>query len=279
MKFLGTALFLLSNAALSYPLHQGILSKGSTTVTHSKELNLNLSLPFGEFISTGAWSAPGPNDFRSPCPGLNTLANHGAFPHSGKGLTKDIIVNGLSGVYNLSPFLAGTLFENAALALNLAEVGSSGQREIDLKVIREHGVIEHDASLSRYDYGDAGKDNFTPQEALVTQLKSFAVNGFLDWTGIAKARLLRIQQEQKSDPTFQNGLKESTLAIGECIFVIRILGDGDKIPVQWIDSWFLKEQIPQGWKAPSSQYGLLQIASDAIFFNTCITKVQLGLTC
>ena len=27
-----------------------------------------------------AWQAPGPNDLRGPCPGLNALANHGYFP-------------------------------------------------------------------------------------------------------------------------------------------------------------------------------------------------------
>ena len=30
-----------------------------------------------------AWVAPGPNDLRGPCPGLNALANHGYFPHNG----------------------------------------------------------------------------------------------------------------------------------------------------------------------------------------------------
>lgn len=29
------------------------------------------------------WVAPGPNDIRGPCPGLNALANHGYFPHNG----------------------------------------------------------------------------------------------------------------------------------------------------------------------------------------------------
>lgn len=29
------------------------------------------------------WIAPGPNDIRGPCPGLNALANHGYFPRNG----------------------------------------------------------------------------------------------------------------------------------------------------------------------------------------------------
>lgn len=48
-------------------------------------------LPFTTFNKnqlvdvTGAhkWVAPGPNDIRGPCPGLNALANHGYLPHNG----------------------------------------------------------------------------------------------------------------------------------------------------------------------------------------------------
>lgn len=48
-------------------------------------------LPFTTFdenqlvdvTGTHKWVAPGPNDIRGPCPGLNALANHGYFPHSG----------------------------------------------------------------------------------------------------------------------------------------------------------------------------------------------------
>lgn len=34
-----------------------------------------------------AWSPPGAGDVRSPCPGINSLANHGFLPHDGKGIT------------------------------------------------------------------------------------------------------------------------------------------------------------------------------------------------
>lgn len=48
-------------------------------------------LPFTTFnenqlvdvTGTHRWIAPGPNDIRGPCPGLNALANHGYFPRSG----------------------------------------------------------------------------------------------------------------------------------------------------------------------------------------------------
>ncbi|CAG8835038.1 22518_t:CDS:2, partial [Racocetra persica] len=38
-------------------------------------------------MSTHEWQAPGPDDKRSPCPALNTLANHGYLPRGGENIT------------------------------------------------------------------------------------------------------------------------------------------------------------------------------------------------
>ncbi|KAK1078388.1 hypothetical protein LTR33_007279 [Friedmanniomyces endolithicus] len=37
-------------------------------------------------VRLGSYQAPGPNDSRGPCPGLNTLANHGLINRDGKNL-------------------------------------------------------------------------------------------------------------------------------------------------------------------------------------------------
>ena len=47
---------------------------------------LHLFDPKLQYVSnTGkyAWVAPGPDDARGPCPGLNAMANHGYLPHNG----------------------------------------------------------------------------------------------------------------------------------------------------------------------------------------------------
>ena len=62
-----------------------------TEKEHEKRQSGPGNIPFTTFDEnqlidvTGehAWVAPGPDDFRGPCPGLNALANHGYFPHSG----------------------------------------------------------------------------------------------------------------------------------------------------------------------------------------------------
>lgn len=38
-----------------------------------------------------AWKAPGQHDQRGPCPGLNSLANHGYIPHNGIGTLDQFI--------------------------------------------------------------------------------------------------------------------------------------------------------------------------------------------
>ena len=66
-----------------------LLNKKDTT--NEKRQTGPAGLPFTTFNEnqhvdvTGdhKWIAPGPNDLRGPCPGLNALANHGYFPRSG----------------------------------------------------------------------------------------------------------------------------------------------------------------------------------------------------
>ncbi|KAF8809849.1 hypothetical protein BYT27DRAFT_7007632, partial [Phlegmacium glaucopus] len=56
-----------------------------------------------------------PSDSRSPCPALNTLANHSFIPHSGKALTFSQLVKALVLVYNISYTLAFLLASAAFL--------------------------------------------------------------------------------------------------------------------------------------------------------------------
>ena len=44
-----------------------------------------------------AWKAPGKNDQRGPCPGLNALANHGYLPHNGIGTIDQFIDSVMKG--------------------------------------------------------------------------------------------------------------------------------------------------------------------------------------
>ena len=72
-----------------------------TPCPHMKELAKRqapgVTPPFNakqQYVSTTgahAFKAPGPDDQRGPCPGLNAMANHGYMPHNGVGSINDFI--------------------------------------------------------------------------------------------------------------------------------------------------------------------------------------------
>jgi hypothetical protein len=73
---------------------------------------------------------------------LNTLANHGILPHSGKNLTQDVTVKALIDGVNFTPDL-GTFLFNFAITTNPDRNATS----FNLHQLGTHGILEHDASL------------------------------------------------------------------------------------------------------------------------------------
>ena len=115
-------------------------------------LSLLLSLTNAQDLST--WSPPGPGDVRSPCPGLNALANHGILPHNGKGMTIPILIKGLKDGLNV-----GADFGTTGI---LSVPDNLLATSFDLNNLDEHNFpIEHDASLSRGDYNINNGDNYS----------------------------------------------------------------------------------------------------------------------
>lgn len=73
---------------------------------------------------------------------LNTLANHGIFPHSGKNLTQNVTINALINGVNFTPDLGLFLFR-FALTTNPDRNATS----FSLHQLGTHDILEHDASL------------------------------------------------------------------------------------------------------------------------------------
>ncbi|KAH7872057.1 Chloroperoxidase [Lentinula edodes] len=108
-----------------------------------------------------AFIAPGQGDVRSPCPALNTLANHGYMyvfsfhvschlhpnsinsNRSGKGISASSLIDSLTSIYHLSLPLATTLVAGGFLSCSSGDIGEG----ISLHALAAHNKIEHDASL------------------------------------------------------------------------------------------------------------------------------------
>ncbi|KAI3326976.1 Cloroperoxidase [Xylariaceae sp. AK1471] len=213
---------------------------------------------------------PKSTDSRSPCPMLNTLANHGYLPHDGRNITAQDVGTAIVQSTNwVADF--GLLAANAALkklnltAFNLADLNSPAGGE-------------HPASLTRKDASSG--DSLSIDTARVQQLLADSSTNFLTIDSVAKSRN-RVDKISKPAPTAQ----ELAVGQGEAALMMLLMRDTYvslqtseqdpstfRAPKDRTRVWLLQEQFPtaQGWK-PAEQ--VVQLA-DLGPINTAIVSSQ-----
>ena len=188
---------------------------------------------------------------RSPCPALNTLANHGYLPHSGKGITTDKIISAFQISQN---FAADTVTGAAAGALALCSLETGVNcTSWDLDMLDKPHAIEHDNSLSREDY-NFGADNNTVFSPRVwgQVLRIWRGARIIDFKLANAAVLERVAVSSKTDaPGWY--VNASASSYHETAFYMSLFGDPVKGNARqdWINVWFEQERMPfeLGWTA------------------------------
>jgi hypothetical protein len=100
------------------------------------------------------FKAPGPNDSRGPCPGLNLLANYGYLPRNGI-VNMGQVLEATARGFNMGVDLATVLTTFAVLtdgdiATETWALGTSGNGNVG--GLNRHSTVEADVSPSREDY-------------------------------------------------------------------------------------------------------------------------------
>jgi hypothetical protein len=170
-----------------------------------------------------------------------------------------MFVAALTKTYNLDPSFAQELASNA-----ITGVGKPQATTIDLWDLNKHGIIEHDASLTRKDYIEG--DNSHVQPALVDALIADTDNtGYVTVRSLAKTRARREEESKKAGSPALAG-KAATLAIGETGLLLQALGhlegkgtkpNGWAAPVDAVRTWVGEERLPKGYTAPPKQISFL----------------------
>ncbi|KAK4618915.1 putative sterigmatocystin biosynthesis peroxidase stcC [Fulvia fulva] len=200
-----------------------------------------LALPTLSERDFTTWSPPGAGDVRSPCPAMNSLANHGFIPPSGKGLTQPIVTKGLADALNIGPDMANFLFAGGLLSAPQLLLGS-----FDLNMLNRHNFpIEHDVSLSRQDtfFGNNQPFNRTIFNEVLAFYKGME-NATIPVTW--QAKYARVQDSQKRNPDCTYGPRELLLSNGEAALYLSVLGDPTSgvAPVKYIKTFFEQERLP-----------------------------------
>ena len=240
-----------------------------------------------------AFIPPQAGDIRSPCPALNTMANHGYMcvvfffiimsncehilfyflttiaiqflsARDGKNISAMDVVRGLMSCYGLSTPCA--MFLSFVGFLILRKFG-----RINLYEIGRHNAIEHDASLVHHDTPEG--EAFAPIEidqslvdALVSDVKpslpEIAASSnptakfLMNYEDVARARVRREGQCRPVDSV------HAEIARGEMAIILGVweVKTENKVgvPVDYMKRWIGEERLPDEWKPDHSQ-GLLDV--------------------
>ncbi|KAI3621361.1 hypothetical protein WG66_014481 [Moniliophthora roreri] len=185
------------------------------------KLSASLSLVLAAVVTVTAsddhsWQAPGPNDLR----------------------------NG----YHIEP---------AALIL-AAKVGLTTSPEPEtftLDNLKQHRVIEHDASLSRQDF--AIGDNLHFNEAIFETLaNSNPGSNVYNVTSAGQVQQARLADSLARNPNVTNSQTEFGIRSFESALYLSVMGNGSAgvAPKSFVQTFFREERLPieEGWKRPSS---------------------------
>jgi len=185
------------------------------------------------------------NASRSPCPMLNTLANHGFLPRNGQDISKEDFNNAQVTALNFSPDLASqttnAMVSKLGAPRNLSDTFSLGE-------FSSHDFTEHDASLTRDDVlqGDATDVD----RGLVQKLIDDAKIPWLNTTSIGRARARR---EAESVAAGSPKLSSAFVASGqlESSFLLLVFGVGGEddpdargAPKEQVKEWLDVECFP-----------------------------------
>ncbi|KAK5677206.1 hypothetical protein LTS10_010395 [Elasticomyces elasticus] len=214
--------------------------------------------PPDHFSKTGVepvgheWQKPGRFDSRAPCPGLNSLANHGWLPRDGKNITySDIKTAALNGynytdnVYEIFYILATQVFTN---------VSTTGDpTTFNLEDLARHNTIEQDGSLSRNDFYFGGDNlHFSPQ-VWNPVARDLGLHGYgpkdsyVTNQTAAKAYMARQKAAWAANPRFTVDFAQRNGTRGTTALYLATLWDYEAkaAPKPWVNAFFSKSCCPE----------------------------------
>ncbi|KAK9774995.1 putative Chloroperoxidase [Seiridium cardinale] len=245
----------------------------------------------------GGYCPAASTDIRSPCPILNSLANHGYLPRDGRNVRVNDFTFAMKQV-GLSHALGATLsnpifiereadgkpqqrsffakvwyyLQNPwAIVFSAFGVRSPGQKDsmgkpcLNLDQLSIPGVIEHDISLSRRDYAQG--DNHTMQPDLVKALLASSSDGgkTLSAEDLIAFRQRRIEEQKVANAHLSPGAATNSIGNGEIGFILGIFGDGKKIKCDHVRAIFMEERLPvnEGWTKRTWTMGIVELVTTA----------------
>lgn len=207
---------------------------------------------------------------RGPCPGLNTIANYGYIPRNGVATVQELFVGvweGLSIAPDLSSLLimAGIIFKGDMKTLTVSIGGAVQNAGVG---IREHGILEGDASVTRKDLKLG--NNWAVDEGLLNQYKQEIEqygNGDVTPKVQAQSRLRAYTNSKENNNGFDFNPLRAIVAYAESGFAMEVFrGQNSRQTPIDIDHWFRQDKFPPYWSRRSVPMTAAEIITWGMLF-------------
>lgn len=207
---------------------------------------------------------------RSPCPAINTLANHGFINRNGANVLTSDLTAQLDANFNVQEgFSAGPA--RTARNFGLFDTDDSGNEVLNLARLYEHNTIEHDCSFSREDFytGPASFNN--PSSRVLEELIEGCQTDQITRTDLRDFKLARIRESRTANPDFEfTSTGPNTAATQTALLMtFQLRSELDYIEKETLKSFLLFERFPEDYD-PANRYSPAfspTVASDAELVN------------
>ncbi|EMC93181.1 hypothetical protein BAUCODRAFT_36847 [Baudoinia panamericana UAMH 10762] len=177
---------------------------------------------------------------RSPCPFLNSLANHNYLPRDGKAITKAKLKAALIVAGNSTPLFADVLS-------SIVKSVTRKDGTFTLVDLRRHNAVEHDASFTRLDARQG--DNYTFQPAMFEAMVKDAHGGPINRDSIARTRARRDREEKAAGNgagvTFWRSPRLYVTTWSQACILLQTFGE--EIGVEELRKFYTEERLVEGW--------------------------------
>ncbi|KAF7296251.1 HEME-HALOPEROXIDASE domain-containing protein [Mycena chlorophos] len=195
------------------------------------------------------YQKPGPNDSRSPCPGLNALANHGYLPRSGENMTVPQILSAAKQGFNMN----WDVIQAAAKQGLLSRDDEGSDSVLSLEPLALHGLIEIDGSHSRDDYRDGTGDNLHFNSTIYNSWLAVSNPGvdYYNTTSAGWTMYHRLQYSLQTNPNVTNAQHDVFGRAGTSALYLSVMGNTTSgvAKKEFVDIFFREERLPflEGW--------------------------------
>jgi len=236
-------------------------------------------------LSKNPYIAPGPNDLRGPCPGLNAFANHGFLPRNGYATTQQFIdatteVVGMGSILSGFLSLLGSAIDGDLTAWSIGGTPPPGVggplARYGNGISGSHNKYEGDASPTRGDLYDpaSGADDYSTVASQFQDLINYCPGGFVTIDCLTAFRSHRFDQQVGRNPYFFNGPFTGVLVQPAAYtFIFRFMANhtaqapAGELSYDNIKAWFGitgengnyvanqgQERIPENWYRRAYEY-------------------------